>query len=176
MSSIKLSDFKSNIKSLARPNRFWVEISSPNVVFNNQTLGFFTKSVSLPGVTVGDIELHWFGKSYKIAGDPTYEDLTISFLNSSDFELRNLILKWIRIISANGDNERENHEDYKGNIEISQLGDNGEPLQIIHCEGVYPKSLDAIELSMESIDSIEEFSVNFAYDYWYNLNESSDFK
>jgi len=170
MASIKLTDFKSNVADLARPNRFLVQFLDEDW---DDNFAFYVKSASLPERTIGNIELNWQGMKAKIAGDPTFADFTMTFLNDYDFDVKNYIEEWLELIANMSSNERTAHEDYKVDITITQLGRTSEEvLAEYNLIGCFPLTMDAIELSSDSTDAIEELSVTFAVDQFTRSDDS----
>lgn len=174
MPGIKIQDYRSAIKDVARPNRFLLTFptlptSTPSIGTFDSDMQYHVRTASLPGRTIGDItNLYWQGLNYKIAGDPTYDDYTIMFLNSANFKLKLFMEKWLNLIGNPVSNIRAAHGDYKAVIKLEQLGKGTETdiLATYYLHGVYPKSMDPVELSHETVDAIEEFSVNFSVDFW----------
>jgi len=166
--SIKLSDFKAKVTDVARPNRLWVQITSEKSVAKNFTddMSFLAKSVSLPNRTIGNIEVNWQGMKAKIAGDPTFDDMTLTFLNDYEWKIKKYFEAWIEEVATMVSNDRTAHGTYKSEVKIEQLGRTGEVLATYKLLGAYSISMDAIELNQESGDTVEELSVSLAYDYF----------
>ncbi len=168
--SIKLSDFKANVQDVARPNRFLVQFLDDSW---EEPFQFLVKSVSLPNRTIGNIELNWQGMKAKIAGDPTFDDITFTFLNNYEFDIKNYIEKWLEKISTMSTNERTAHAEYKSEIKLTQLGRTAdEVLAEYVLVGAYPITMDSIELNHESNDTVEEMSVTFTLDYFYRTDSA----
>ena len=55
---------------------------------------------------------------------------------------------------------------YKSNAQVTQFSKTGVPIRVYNFVGVYPSSVQAIEVSWDTADAIEEFVVEFTYDYW----------
>ena len=171
MPSSILEDFKGNLNDICRPNRFTVSIRSDNsnIDFGDEDY-FFVKGCSIPGKTMGEIELNWMGHKYKVAGDPTFNDVTITFLNdlpatTDEFSVRNKFETWFSLISEDPSNIRTIHSDYKATVFINQLNGKNEVVNTYKLINAHPKELGDIELSMESTDAVEEFTVVFSYSY-----------
>jgi len=167
--SLSLEDFKQNIADLARPNRFKVSFSGEIVSKVGITDGhsYLVKAASIPGRSVGDLEFHWFGRAYHIAGDPSYEDMEITFLNDYEFDLRGSIEAWMDYVVDSNTNEHGSHMDYKAEIKITQIGRTSEDILAEYVlKGCHPKDIRSIDLSMENSDQIEEFSVTFSNHGW----------
>jgi hypothetical protein len=167
MAQIRLSEFKASVQDVARPNRFWVQITGTGGGLWTEAYGFLAKSAGLPSRTIGDIELNWQGMKAKIAGDPTFDDFTMTFVNDYDFNIKAFFEEWLEVIATMESNVRTTHEEYKAEIIITQLGRDAETiLKEYKLIGAYPKQMDQVELSMESTDTAEELSITFAYDYF----------
>jgi hypothetical protein len=175
--SINLTDFKNQIADVARPNRFWISFRSPNGAnygggggfagaWNDYPMSFACKSSQLPGRTIGQILLGWQGMQAKIAGDPTVDDISFSFLNTADWAIRNFFEAWMQFIANMNTNDRTAHAQYKSECVLTQLGPlaNSPPLAVYILEGAYPQSMDAVELSMDSNDTPQEINFTLTYD------------
>lgn len=163
---ITLNEFKAKVHDAARPNRFLLLFAAPNGGADSETLSYLTKGAQIPGRTVGDVELNWQGMKAKIAGDPTFDDFTVTMIGDYDFKARNTIDAWIKYIADQLSNERTHQGEYKVDAIVQQLGRKGEVLAEWKLIGFYPKTMDQIDLSMENNDQVEEFGVTFSYDYY----------
>lgn len=181
--TLSLSQFRANVTDVARPNRFWVSIGDPSndiALYGNDNGSalsktpwlakneFLAKTTSLPGRTVGNIELNWQGMKYNIAGDPTFDDITFTFINNYEWDIRGFFEGWLQSISEMATNERSQPGAYKSDVvTMQQLGRvEGDVLATYKLIGAYPTSVAAIDLSMESNDGTEEISVTMKYDYF----------
>lgn len=168
MPYINLESFKATLYDICRPNRFMVSFDFEGVTFDDEDY-YFVKSASLPGKTFGEIELNWQGYKYKVAGDPAFNDITITFYHNIPKEgmsLRDKLEAWLELISVDSTNVREIHENYKGTINVEQLDGQGEPFKTYRLQHAHPKEISDIELSMDSTDAVEEFTVTFSYSYF----------
>jgi hypothetical protein len=181
MAELSLKKFKSNVTDVARPNRFWVALGDPaNAIItsgadNNASLSpwkeyheFLAKSASLPGRTIGNIEINWQGMKYNIAGDPTFDDITLTFINNYEWDLRSFFENWLEVMAQMDSNERSQPGAYKSDvIQLQQLGrTSSDVLATYRLIGAYPVTIAAIDLSQDSNDSMEEISVTLKYDYF----------
>lgn len=175
MAGIKLSEFKSNVKDVARPNRFLVSFAGNGAAISggwSETKTYLVKSSQLPSREIGMLELNWQGMKTKLAGDPTFSDISFTVLNDVDFEARNFFETWTENIANMSSNERTEHADYKGEVYLTQLGKTGEKIAEYVLLGAFPVTVDAIDLSMDSVDTAEEFNVTMTYDY-FKRNDAS---
>lgn len=171
MADIKLESFKGNLKDVARPNRFYVSISGNQAgeSWNEQPMSFFVKTFSIPSRTVGEIILNYQGMQTKIAGDPTYDDVTMTLHNDYNWDVKSYFQNWIEgfvTVGQDGENVRLAPSEYKAEITVEQLGRDGETIASYTLVGAYPKQMDSIELSHESTDTGSEVSISFGYDYF----------
>lgn len=179
MPDVKLESFKSNLLDLARPNRFLVRIEEEENTFGFEDDDwYFVKTASIPGKTMGEIELNWVGHKYKIAGDPTFNDVTITFWNNEEEDgvetVRDKFIKWFSTTSDDPNNVRETHNKYKCTVYIQQLNGQNAIMKTYKLMFAHPKEMSDIELSMESTDAAEDFTVVFSYSYFEIANEAGD--
>jgi hypothetical protein len=154
----------------ARPTLFSVQITNPINGSADIQVPFMVKGSSIPAATLGMIELPYFGRKVKIAGDRTYEDWTTSVLNDEDFGIRNAIEEWSHAINTPVGNVANlgsaSPSQYKSDAQITQFSKTGIPIRTYNFVGLWPTTVAAIELAWDSNDQIEEFEVTWAYDYW----------
>lgn len=146
----------------ARPNLFEVRLP----VFD-QKLAFTCKTAQIPGSTIGTVEIPYFGRVVKIAGNRTFPEWTVSILNDEDFLIRNQLEEWMaRINSHEGNVASENYEGYSFDGTVLQYAKSGSVIKGYTFVGMFPIDISPIELDWGANDTIEEYSVTFAYQYW----------
>lgn len=147
----------------ARPNLFEVRI--PRL---GQDFSFLCKSAQLPGSTVGLIEVPYFGRNVKFAGNRTFADWTVTVLNDENFEVRNtleLIMADINSHEGNLANLLGDGYQFDATVnQYSKLG--GNPIKSYEFRGMFPLDISPIDLDWGTNDTIEEYTVTFAYQYW----------
>jgi len=174
--------FRSNLSGDgARPNLFQVSMTLPTFAGTfsaGQKLTFMCTSASLPGSTIGQVSgLYYFGREVKIAGNRTYQDWSIQIINDEDFLIRNALEKWHYNINGPTNNQRSPNaitttsgigsSGYAVNASVLQFAKTGgSPIKRYDFVGLWPTDLAPIELAWGTNDSIEEFGVTFAYQYW----------
>jgi hypothetical protein len=103
----------------------------------------------------------------KIAGDRTFENWSITILNDTGMEIRNAMERWMNGINEHVNNTGlANPTDYQADMVIEQLDKAGAVTKSYTIRGAYPVNVAAIDLSYDSTDAIEEFTVELAYQYW----------
>ena len=150
---------------------------------------FLVKTAQLPASTIGTIDVPFRGRMLKVAGDRTFEPWSVTVVNDGEFGIRKAFETWSRGINALTENVSQlgygdDNPGYCVDLEVFQLSrdkktPNKTP-QSITSPGVdgmdvvraykfydaWPSAISAIDLSYESNDQIEEFTVEFQYNYY----------
>lgn len=157
-----ITNFKGSFSSLARPTLFRVSgFGMP------ENLDFMCKAANLPTTTLGVIEIPYMGRKIKVAGDRTYEEWSITIFNNKDWVLRDAFENWVKEINDPILNVGSGaHADYKRDGKVDQLDMNGDVLASYNFIGAFPLTIGAIELAFDSNDTVEEFEVTLAFDYF----------
>ena len=175
-----ISQFKSKlIGGGARPNLFEVELTTlpPNVTSNwdAEVFSFMAKGASLPAQTIANIDVPFRGRIFKVAGDRTIEPWTITVINDEDFKFRNAFEEWTQQIADLDTNlGTTDPSAYMVNAKVYQLGRGSEKssqsagsgdgnvvLKEYEFIDIFPTRVSAIDLSYDTGDTIEEFTVEF---------------
>ena len=168
----KISDFKSKLTGGgARPNLFEVELAFPSAVaIENDVLQkarFLVKAAALPSSTINPIEIPFRGRILKIAGDRTFETWTITVINDVDFVIRSAFEKWMNVINKLDDaTGLQNPEEYQKDAMVHQLDRDGGILRSYKFWDIFPTNLSTIDLSYETTDTLEEFTVEMQVHFW----------
>ncbi len=170
-------------------------IESSNIL--TERAEFLVKTAQLPASTIGTIDVPFRGRMLKVAGDRTFEPWSVTVVNDGEFGIRKAFETWSRGINALTENVSQlgygdDNPGYCVDLEVFQLSRDGKTPnktpQSITAGGVdgmdvsraykfydaWPSSLSAIDLSYESNDQIEEFTVEFQYNYYETSNPSLD--
>ena len=182
MTGFNASAFRSKLKDGgARANLFEVTMTFPGEAGGaSEMFTFMCRSASLPGMTVGQIAVPYFGRTIKLAGDRTFEDWNVRVFNDEDFLVRNAFEAWQNRFAMldNTTSAIENATSVGGqdrlyvDITVNQLSRKGDGrpggpiLKSYTLKNAHPTNLGSIELAWDSNDAIEEFDVVIAYDYF----------
>jgi len=154
----------------ARNSLFQVTITNPSNTAGDIKVPFLVKAASIPSATLGVIEVPYFGRKLRYAGDRTFADWTVTVINDEDFLIRNAMEQWSNQINSLQGNLRtfgsSAPAQYKTTAEVTQFSRTGVPLRTYKFNGIFPSDVSMIDVNWEQTDSIEEFSVTFQYDYW----------
>ena len=174
-----ISDFKSAlIGGGARPNLFEVELAFPDAVaIDNDVLQkarFLVKAAALPASNIAPIEIPFRGRILKIAGDRTFETWTITVINDTDFSIRSAFEKWMNVINKMSDATGQvDPEEYQKDAVVKQLDRDGSVLRSYKFWDIFPTNISTIDLSYETTDTIQEFTVELQVQWWEAYKGSS---
>ena len=174
-----ISDFKSALLGGgARPNLFEVELTTlPDGVtgWDAETFRFMCKASSLPAQNIAAIDIPFRGRIFKVAGDRTIDPWTVTIINDENFLLRNAFENWTQQIADLSTNIGATlPESYMTNAKVYQLGrgsqvssenssgDRNVVLKEYEFVDIFPTNVSTIDLSYDTGDTIEEFTVEFA--------------
>ena len=154
----------------ARASLFQVQIANPANGAGDIKVPFMVKAAAIPASTLGSIEVPYFGRKIKVAGDRTFAEWSVTIINDEDFLIRNAMEQWMNSINSHAGNIREFGSAspllYKSNAQITQFSKTGVPIREYTYNGMFPTEVSAIEMAWETTDAIEEFTVTFQYDFW----------
>tara|TARA_B100002019_G_scaffold91338_1_gene78774 strand:- start:1090 stop:1719 length:630 start_codon:yes stop_codon:yes gene_type:complete len=187
-----ISNFKTALAGgAARPNLF--EVSIPNLpatfqgaAWDDETFRFMAKAAALPASNIAQIEIPFRGRTLKVAGDRTFDVWTVTIINDENFKLRTAFELWMNGISKLDNNTGStNPTAYMCDAYVHQLGRGdkkestsnyeaagaqGEtgvtPLRTYKFYDIFPTNVSQIDLSYDTSDTIEEFTVDFQVQYW----------
>ena len=157
---------------------------------------FLVKTAQIPASNIGTIEVPFRGRMLKVAGDRTFEPWSVTVINDGNFEVRKAFEIWSRGINAHTENVSQlgysqsgnnNTLTYCADMVVYQLGrdgktpqktpaspttggtDSGGNMDVVRAYKFYdawPSSISAIDLAYDANDQIEEFTVEFQYNFF----------
>lgn len=175
-----ISTFKSKlIGGGARPNLFEVELATlPPAVsaasWSADDFKFMCKAAAIPAQNIASIDVPFRGRTFKVAGDRTIDTWTVTIINDERFNLRRAMEEWTEQI-AKLDNNLGTTEpgSYMTNAVVYQLG-RGSTISSKNNQGsanavlaqyefvdIFPTNVSQIDLSYDTSDTIEDFTVEF---------------
>jgi hypothetical protein len=169
MAILSVDDFKAQLTGGgARANLFRVTVNFPTYAGGNaEKTSFMVKGAQLPGSTVNSIDVPFRGRILKLAGERTFEPWTVTVINDTDFAVRDAMERWSNGIQSHAQNTGlVNPTDYQVDLFVEQLDRDETVLKRYDFRGCFPTNISPIDLSSETADQIEEFTVEFAIQYW----------
>ena len=173
--AFNVTEFRSNlVGDGARPNLFQVSMTFPtfttDAVGAAQTLTFTAKAAQLPGSTLGTVPQYYFGRELKFVGNRSFADWTITIINDENFKVRKAFESWMNGINSHAGNIRSGAAltptAYSSDAKVNQYDKAGNIIKAYNFVGAFPVDLSPIDLDWGSNDSIEEFTVTLAYQWW----------
>ena len=153
----------------ARANLFKVIINNPPIGagLNTELLSFTCKGAQLPASVVAQIDVPFRGRQLKVAGDRTFENWTITAYNEDAQDVRSAFESWMNSINEHVNNVGvKNPSLYQADLIVQQLDRQNSITKEYAIRGAFPVNVSAIDLSYDANDAIEEFTIEFAYQYW----------
>ena len=169
MAILGVDDFKSKIRGGgARPNLFKATVNFPTYAAGDVELtSFMCKGAQLPASLTNVIDVPFRGRQLKVAGDRTFEPWTVTIINDTDFAVRDSMERWLNGINNHKANAGlTNPVDYQADLIVDQLDRDGTAIKTYNFRGAFPVNISNIELNYETVDTIEEFTVEFQIQYW----------
>ena len=167
-----ITDFKSKMAGGgARPNLFEVELVFPDpIAIENdvkEKSRFLVKAAQLPASNITPIEVNFRGRILKIAGDRTFDTWTVTVINDVDFSIRSAMEKWMNVINKLDDaTGLTDPDEYHKDAFVHQLDRDGSILRSYKFWDIFPTNISTIDLSYETTDTIEEFTVEMQVHWW----------
>lgn len=169
MAILGVDDFKSKlVGGGARSNLFKVTMNYPGYAQGDVELtSFMCKTAQMPASLIEPIPVLFRGRTLQIAGDRTFEPWTITVINDVGFEVRNAMERWMNGINNHNENTGlSNPTDYQADAIVEQLNKEGIATKRYDFRGLFPTNISEIEVSYDSENTIEEFTVEFQLQYW----------
>ena len=177
-----VSAFREKLGVGSRPNLFKVTVTPPRSTgYDVASFEYLCRSGSLPSATLGTIEIPMNGgRRLKMGGDRTFAEWTSTVLNDENFKIRSVMEKWQNdIVKTNFEisgtlGNRSAVADLTGGlygtVMIYQLKEDGSSApagsyRLVNC---WPSDISAIDLSYDTTDAVEDFTVTWTYDYFEN--------
>ena len=172
-----ISQFKSAlVGGGARPNLFEVELTTlpAGISWDADNFRYMCKAAALPAQNIASIDVPFRGRTFKVAGDRTIDVWTVTVINDEGFRLRRAFEEWSEQIAKLDTNiGATDPSAYMVNAKVYQLGrgsvassqnNQGESNAVLaeyEFVDIFPTNVSQIDVSYDSSDTIEEFTVEF---------------
>ena len=168
-----IDDFKANlIGGGARANQFRITITPPSGIaigLDTRRTSFLVKAAALPTRAITEIPLKFRGRTIYMAGDAAEpEPWEVTFLNDTDFMIKNAIELW-----SNGINDFAlntgvvSPADYQTDLTVEQLDRDETVLKTYIFRSAWPTTSGAqIDLTSDEATAVEEFGVSWRYQHF----------
>ena len=169
MAILGVDDFKSKlVGGGSRANLFKATVNFPAYAGGNVELtSFMIKAAQLPSSIIAPITIPFRGRQLQIAGDRTFEPWTITVINDVSMDARNAFERWMNGINQHANNTGfSNPTEYQAEMIVEQLNKAGEVTKRYDFRGCFPTNISSIDVSYDSENTIEEFTVELQVQYW----------
>ena len=175
MADSSINSFMTNFDGGARPNLYTFVMACPGLAQLNPAfsqLQFFCRSTQLPSSILGEITVPYLGRQAKYPGDRTFEDFTITILNTQDMNLRRVFEFWNEQFNTFAGNASAfpNPRQIFGSAVVTQLDKSYKPTRAYQFFDMFPRDVSSIDLAYDNNDTVSEFTVTFGYSYFINDN------
>ena len=179
--SHSIEKIKSTLKGGgARPNLFQVNLTSfpGGADYDSDEFSILCKAAQLPASNIASIDVPFRGRIFKVAGDRTFDTWTVTVINDNDFKIRTAMEAWMQFTGQYADGSgATDPASYQVNADVIQFARQATALNKVDTTGlanakqyrfygIFPTNISAIDLSYDTGDTIEEFTVEFQVQYW----------
>jgi hypothetical protein len=179
MADFSITKFRAAIGTGSRPNLFKVVVTPPRTTGYDLTgFEYLCRSGSLPSSTLGTIEIPMnAGRRLKMGGDRTFTEWTSTVLNDEGYTIRTIMEQWQNaLVKTNfnlatiGNRSASVTAGLYGSVMIYQLKEDGSSVpngtyKLVNC---WPSDISAIDLSYDTTDAVEDFTITWTYDFFEN--------
>lgn len=163
--SFSLSDFKTRIGGIVRPNLWYAEIITPTAI-EMPDFSFRCEASTLPGKTIATVDDVGSGPALKLPYDINFNDIELTIICSDDMAERKAFEDWTdRIVDITG--RVGYHDDYAKNkmLHLTQMNEKGKKLIKYTFFHVFPIQISPMNLSWEETNTYQRFTVTLSYRY-----------
>jgi|TARA_B110000858_G_scaffold157614_1_gene180415 hypothetical protein len=138
--------------------------SAKNLINDPRDIDILCDSVSIPGRQISTIDYAAEKQSVKIPYGELHDDITCTFLLTNDYYMKTVFDSWIGSIVDMDQYSLAYKKDITTDVIIQQLDEENTPIYGVKLEGAFPTTVNDIELSNESENTIQKLGVSFSYD------------
>ncbi len=154
-----------------RPTHFSLQFINPANGSADIKIPYMAMATQIPSFSEGEVNVPYFGRKIKVAGDRVWDNWNVTVLQDNDFVIRNALEEWSNKINSFEGNLRtfgsSAPSDYKSQGILTRYTATGTPNRVYTLEGIWPTQISPVELSWDATDQLEQFQVTFAFDWCY---------
>ena len=160
-----IHNFQSQFQGGVRPNLFTCTVTPPGAT-RISGFEFHCKGTSMPGSTIGNIDVPYMGRQLKVPGDRTFADWTVTVFNDKGMYIRGVFEEWMAKLQDHWENKQDMGMSPYGKASVTQLRRDGGSERTYNITSLYPTEVAAIDVAWDSNDAVEEYAVTFAVNHW----------
>jgi hypothetical protein len=125
---------------------------------------YLVKSSQLPSSDFEEVNTHWQGQKYRIAGVQVFADWTVLLNVDGNADVLTKFNDWQRIIHDPQSNIYGKPSSYFADQEVHLLGSDGNPICVYKMFGAWPRTVNTVELDYSSNET-STVEITFSYQY-----------
>ena len=140
--------------------------------FASSSFSYMCKASNIPGSTLTPIEVPYFGRNVKVAGESReFAPLTTTVVNDEDLGIYKNFVGWFEKFNAAQSNKATKalysaRAKYTTTVTLQMFKKDGDVDQEWTFKGAWPSNMSAIDLNWDTVNTIQEFTVDWQYDYY----------
>lgn len=131
---------------------------------------FHCRVSELPGTQHNPITVKFAGREVKYAGQRVFNNLSLTILNDEAFSVRRGLEAWFEAMNTRESNKARliapTSAGYAGTGIVRQYNKAGSVIRSYRFVDLFPVTLAPIALDWSNDGAIEEYTCEFAYQYW----------
>ena len=132
---------------------------------------FHCRIAEIPGNQHNPIIVKYAGREVKYAGQRTFNNLQLTILNDESFTVRRALEAWFEVMNTRLSNKSllsapTSVLGYAGTGTVNQYKKNGTIARSYRFVDMFPVTLAPIPLDWSNDGAIEDYTCEFAYQYW----------
>ena len=153
----------------ARGNQFEVTMAGGGATgLQSRGFSFLCRGAQIPALTIGEVMIPYRGRQIFVAGDRTYDAWTVTVMNDRNYGVRSHLESWMNNMGDIGSASTAttlNANSYYATAIVKQMDRNDATIRTYTLDGVWPTTLDAIDLAFDANDAIQEFGATFRFNW-----------
>lgn len=173
MGDFRISTFTSKlVGGGARTNLMEMSLGSVPGGGSTADWVYMCKASQIPPSTITPIEVPYFGRNVKVAGESReFPALSTTVVNDEGHKLKAALEIWMATFNGHMDNKAEagrfsSRPNYTRQMTLTMFKKDGSKDQEWKFQGCWPSNISAIDLNWDSGNQIQEFTVDWQYDYY----------
>lgn len=169
----RLSDFTAQLKTrnVSRPAQYLVEITTPPM-FNPQNekvlVSMWCAAIQTPQTTIFTRDEYIEdGTRRKYAFDQDYQNLTLTFYLDQEYKIKQFFDEWKNRIVPNRRNFEYPNSYTADKLNLSILNQDDRVTYVYEYSRIFPKSINAVDLSYANGNQVATLTVDFVYEEVY---------
>ena len=175
MADFNVDSFTSALKGGgARTNLMWAKMTNSTYLTNGGDFTYMCKASNIPASTITAIDVPYFGRNVKVAGESReFAPLTTTVVNDEGHVILAAMTAWMEDLNGATTNATKKNlfasrTSYTCDIELEMYKKDGVKDQNWNFVNCWPSNISAIDLNWDSVNTIQEFTIDWQYDYYYH--------